>query len=82
MYFHREVLDDYRQINELGDASDFFNSFQWTDQAFRDIESVNLNGVHFIVCGSEVQYKMLRNFMYHTLCTICSILHVILSRFV
>ena len=52
--FHRLALDTYRQIDELGEASNFFNSFQWTDQAFRDIEDVNLNGVHFVVCGSEV----------------------------
>ena len=52
--FCRQLLDAYRNIDELGDAEDFFNSFQWTDQAFRDIEAVNLNGFHFILCGAEV----------------------------
>ena len=73
-YFHREVLDEYRQINQLGEASAFFNSFQWTDQAFRDIESVNLNGIHFIVCGSEVQdaYKHYATYsMHHTQYNAC-----------
>jgi len=48
---YKEILDGYRHINQPGEASDVLNSFH---QAFHDIEYVDLNGVHFILCGSEV----------------------------
>ena len=58
IYYHRTVLDENRQITKLGDAREFFDNFQWTDQAARDIEAVNLKGIHVVGCGSEVLHSM------------------------
>ena len=53
--FHRETLNDFQSYNRLGEAESFLNDFQWTDQAFRDFQSVNQNGVHLVACGSQVR---------------------------
>ena len=34
----------------LGDAREFLESFQWTDESLRDLESVNADRTHSFPC--------------------------------
>ena len=53
----RERLADFSGIQMLGQAREFLESFDWTNDAVRDIESVNLNGMHTIGCGYRVRTR-------------------------
>ena len=49
------MLDDLSNIEMLGQAQQFLENFDWTnDDALRDFASVNINGVHSYGCGIEV----------------------------
>ena len=53
--FYREMLDELSSVQMLGQARQFLENFDWTnDDALRDFASVNINGVHSFGCGSEV----------------------------
>ena len=40
----------------LGEAQQFLESFDWTNDTLRDLESVNIHGTHTVTCGLQVQY--------------------------
>ena len=40
----------------LGDAQEFLESFEWTDESLRDLESVNTDRTHTYNCGWPVKY--------------------------
>ena len=48
---------DYFNNNSrrLGDAQDLLENFEWTDDSLRDLESVNTEGTHFLLCGNRVK---------------------------
>ena len=50
----RDMLDEFSNIQMLGQAQQFLENFDWTNDALRDFASVNLNGVHSYGCRSEV----------------------------
>ena len=41
-------------ITLLGEAREFLESFDWTDDALRDFQSVNTERTHIRMCGLEV----------------------------
>ena len=40
----------------LGEAQQFLESFNWTNDALRDLESVNIHRTHTVTCGRQVKY--------------------------
>ena len=50
----RDNVDELANINMLGDARDFLENFNWTNDALRDLQSVNINRTHEIQCGYSV----------------------------
>ena len=42
----RDSVDKLGNINMLGDARDFLENFDWTNDALRDLQSVNINRTH------------------------------------
>ena len=53
--FSRDVVDEFSQVTRLGQAQDFFENFSWTDDALHDLEAVNINGTHTVICGLIVK---------------------------
>ena len=54
--FSRDMVDYFNNnITRLGQAQDFLESFNWTDDARRDLEAVNVNGNHTVTCGLLVK---------------------------
>ena len=49
------MVDEFSQIRRLGQAQAFLESFNWTDDALRDLEAVNINGNHTVTCGLRVR---------------------------
>ena len=50
------MANEFSGIRELGQAREFFESFQWTDEALRDLEAVNTDGTHTVNnCGYQVE---------------------------
>ena len=45
-------------ITRLGDAQEFLESFNWTDDALRDFQSVNTDRTHRGICGWEVSMHL------------------------
>ena len=35
----------------LGEAQAFLESFNWTDDSLRDLETVNVQNIHTLICG-------------------------------
>ena len=52
---YREGLDEFATIGMLGEAQDFLESFDWTNDALRDLESVNIERTHNMQCGYHVR---------------------------
>ena len=48
------MTDQFSNIELLGDAQSFLESYNWTNDSLRDLESVNINGIHTISCGFQV----------------------------
>ena len=53
-----DVADQLGNIDMLGEAEEFLESFNWTNDSLRGLESVNRNRVHTIFCGSVVCSNM------------------------
>ena len=54
----RDMASEFSNFWTLGQARDFFESFQWTDEALRDLEAVNTDGTHTVSnCGNQVAKK-------------------------
>ena len=51
----RDRLNEFSNVGMLGDARDFLESFEWTDESLRDLESVNLERTHRLFCGYRVK---------------------------
>ena len=52
----RDRVDDFsNNSRRLGNAQDFLESFEWTDESLRDLESVNVEGTHRLLCGDRVK---------------------------
>ena len=52
----RSALSELSNIRRLGDARDFLEAFNWTNDSLRGLEAVNLNRDHTITCGFQVNY--------------------------
>ena len=52
---YRDMADEFSSIRRLGQAREFFESFDWTNDALRDLESVNMNRTHTVTCGPKVK---------------------------
>ena len=50
----RDSVDEFANINMLGDARDFLENLNWTNDALRDLQSVNINRTHTMQCGYSV----------------------------
>ena len=48
-------MNDFANIRRLGEAEDFLESFDWTNDALRDLESVNVEKTHNMLCGYHVR---------------------------
>ena len=49
-------MDDFNNNSRrLGNAQDFLESFEWTDESLRDLESVNVERTHRLLCGNRVK---------------------------
>ena len=48
------MVNQFTSIKMLGDAQDFLEAFDWTDNALRGLEYVNTNRMHTMHCGSLV----------------------------
>ena len=55
------MVDEFSQIRRLGQAQDFLESFNWTDDAIRDLEAVNINGNHTVTCGLRVKRCLIKS---------------------
>ena len=44
-------MNELSGISKLGDARNFLESFNWTDDALRDLEAVNTDKIHIHICG-------------------------------
>ena len=50
------MASEFSNVRTLGEARDFFESFEWTDDALRDLEAVNTDGTHTVSnCGNQVK---------------------------
>lgn len=58
--YSSDVADQLGNIDMLGEAEEFLESFNWTNDSLRGLESVNRNRVHTISCGSVVCSNMYR----------------------
>ena len=63
-YVYRDKVDEFKSFSMLGEAQDLLESFQWTNQTLYDLEAVNINGYHNVLCGSQVQIVQLVAYNY------------------
>lgn len=50
------MANEFSGIRELGQVREFLESFQWTDEALRDLEAVNTDRTHTVNnCGYQVE---------------------------
>ena len=45
---------EFNQIDRLGEVQEFLESFDWTDDALRDFQAVNIGRNHEGNCGLQV----------------------------
>jgi len=59
----RDMQAQFSSLYRLRQAQDFLENFEWTNEALRDLESVNINRTHTMQCRYglvKMLYKCMR----------------------